>query len=59
MSSYFVNFATTGDPNGEGLPVWEEESGSKVGYMVLGEESAFEKLDDAKADFWFDFYGIE
>ena len=22
MASYWVNFATTGDPNGEGLPVW-------------------------------------
>ena len=23
FSSYFANFAATGDPNGEGLPVWE------------------------------------
>ena len=22
MSSYWVNFATTGNPNGEGLPEW-------------------------------------
>ncbi|MBO6040404.1 MAG: carboxylesterase, partial [Oscillospiraceae bacterium] len=23
FSSYFATFAATGDPNGEGLPVWE------------------------------------
>ena len=39
MSSYFKNFIFTGDPNGDGLPVWKEsvdgadlmEFGDKVG----------------------------
>ena len=37
FSDYFANFARTGDPNGEGLPVWERSSdGTEV--MLLGNE---------------------
>ena len=36
FSSYFANFAATGDPNGEGLPHWEASTdGTRV--MELGE----------------------
>lgn len=38
FSSYFANFARTGDPNGEGLPVWEESrTGNEL--MELGAET--------------------
>lgn len=45
MSSYWVNFATAGDPNGEGLPEWPaydtgdgpDDAGAEA-YMSLGEE---------------------
>jgi para-nitrobenzyl esterase len=36
FSSYFANFAATGDPNGEGLPIWEMSTdGTQL--MELGE----------------------
>ena len=37
MSSYWANFVKTGDPNAQGLPVWEPYSGNKQ-VMRLGED---------------------
>jgi len=37
FSDYFVNFIRTGDPNGEGLPRWEESSDG-TNLMLLGNE---------------------
>ena len=37
MVGYWENFIRTGDPNGEGLPAWEESTdGTNV--MILGNE---------------------
>lgn len=39
MTSYWVNFAANGDPNGKGLPAWpayKEKSSEKP--MVLGDK---------------------
>lgn len=38
MSSYWVNFAKTGNPNGEGLPVWPAFSDNNPEIIELGDE---------------------
>jgi para-nitrobenzyl esterase len=40
MSSYWVNFATTGDPNGKGLPEWPAYKPKSEKTMVLGDSVA-------------------
>ncbi|MCG8708081.1 carboxylesterase family protein [Brenneria sp. 4F2] len=38
MSSYWVNFATTGNPNGHGLPVWKSYSQNEKSVICLDKE---------------------
>ncbi len=37
MSSYWVNFATTGDPNGKGLPKWTPYNQKSEPYLDMGD----------------------
>ena len=47
MSSYWVNFAATGDPNGTGLPVWPQYRDKATGRaMILGDRVEAEAAPD-------------
>lgn len=48
MSSYWVNFAKTGNPNGEGLPVWPVFNPASPQIIDLGDEVKAEPLPYAK-----------
>jgi para-nitrobenzyl esterase len=37
MSNYWVNFATTGDPNGKGLPKWTPYTSDAEAYLEFGD----------------------
>ena len=37
MSSYWINFARTGDPNGKGLPTWTPYDPAAEPYLDLGD----------------------
>jgi para-nitrobenzyl esterase len=64
MSSYWVNFATTGDPNSEGLPQWEPYNLTTEPYLDFGEiVQLSHRLRPIKLDFVEEYlaskYGID
>jgi para-nitrobenzyl esterase len=44
MSSYWVNFAATGNPNGKGLPRWPQYQSNTSEVMILSEQPGAKKL---------------
>jgi para-nitrobenzyl esterase len=49
MSSYWVNFARTGDPNGAGLPRWEPYSQESEKIIIFGKQAIGGVLPDKAA----------
>ena len=53
MSGYLVNFAKTGDPNGDGLPEWKAIDASEdVSWLDLGDTVKEEKMTAEKSVLW-------
>ena len=53
MSSYWTNFAKTGNPNGEGLAEWPEFRAEAASIMHLAEEMGMMSIGDIdKVAFW-------
>jgi para-nitrobenzyl esterase len=60
MSSYWVNFAATGDPNGEGLPEWPVYDSESDPYMDFGDtvEARYGLYPEAY-ELWGRFYAAQ
>jgi para-nitrobenzyl esterase len=57
MSSYWVNFARTGDPNGSDLPRWPAFDPSAPAAMFFGNESGLGAVPNKdRLEFWDAFY---
>ena len=53
VSSYWVNFATNGNPNGEGLPAWPAYDEQNVRFISLGDPVEPRALtDQPRLDFF-------
>ena len=58
MSSYWVQFATTGDPNGKDLPKWPAYDERNDNALWLGDEIKFDVIPNKSVlDFFERFYG--
>ncbi len=53
MSGYWVNFAATGDPNGDGLPLWPRFGATSQDVMIFGDSTKVGVMPDLdKLAFW-------
>lgn len=57
MTSYLVNFAKTGNPNGCSLPEWKQYDSKNISFNVLGDEITFETLSKEKTKLWKSYFG--
>ena len=58
MSDFLVNFAVSGDPNGETVPAWtpyDADSGAFT-YMELGDTISEQVMEENRAEFWRAWY---
>jgi carboxylesterase type B len=52
MSSYWVNFARSGDPNGADIPAWPSFDACREGISFAGDISVAPVADSARLAFW-------
>ncbi len=56
MSSYLVNFANTGNPNGGKLDKWGMYKNSEISYLEIGDPVSTVKFSDEKFEFWQEYF---
>ena len=60
MSSYWVNFAKTGNPNGKGLPEWKAFDANNPQAMIFGDTPKTEALPfKPQFEFWDKYRGSQ
>ncbi|MFK4101548.1 carboxylesterase/lipase family protein [Streptomyces sp. NPDC019531] len=60
VSSYWTNFAATGDPNGPGLPHWPAYAPDEATVMEIGGHfGPIPVADPIRSDFWIRFFGTQ
>ena len=60
MSSYWINFAATGNPNGEGLPEWPAYTPEAEQVLELGDAvQVREGMRDKRLDFFDQLYDVQ
>lgn len=56
MSSYLVNFAKTGNPNGDELEKWDSYNSSEISFMNIGDPFSTTKFSEEKYRFWEEYF---
>jgi carboxylesterase type B len=57
MSSYWVNFVATGNPNGTGLPFWPTYDAQSPTVMELGDHfGPIQVASEPRLEFWKSFF---
>ncbi|MBO0800200.1 MAG: carboxylesterase family protein, partial [Blastocatellia bacterium] len=56
MMAYWANFATTGDPNGKGLPHWPAFDAKNRTTLELGEKTEVRSITDTERFEFFEKY---
>lgn len=56
MSSYIINFAKTGNPNGAGLTEWNTYNNKEISYMTLNDTFSKVTFSPEKYNFWQEYF---
>lgn len=58
MSSYLINFAKTGNPNGTGIPKWAAYNKNKITYHYMADTTSDISLSNKKTVLWKKYFGF-